>query len=120
MLLGQACRALGDEEAARLELDAARAEFARLGATTDLARLDEPARHGLTARELQVLRLLATGLTNHAIARELVLADKTVHRHVSNIFTKLGVPSRAAATAYAYEHGLLSPAGENYPGHPAP
>jgi DNA-binding NarL/FixJ family response regulator len=65
------------------------------------------AAHGLTQRELQVLRLLATGKTNRAIAAELVLAEKTVHRHVSNIFTKLGVPSRAAATAYAYRHRLL-------------
>jgi DNA-binding NarL/FixJ family response regulator len=63
--------------------------------------------HGLTARELQVLRLVATGKTNHAIATDLVLAEKTVDRHVSNIYTKLGVSSRAAATAYAYQHQLL-------------
>jgi DNA-binding NarL/FixJ family response regulator len=63
--------------------------------------------HGLTGRELQVLRLLAAGKTNRAIAAELVLAEKTVHRHVSNIYAKLGVPSRAAATAYAYRHRLL-------------
>jgi DNA-binding NarL/FixJ family response regulator len=63
--------------------------------------------HGLSARELQVLRLLATGRTNHAIATELSLAEKTVHRHVSNIFTKLNVSSRSAATAFAYQHQLL-------------
>jgi DNA-binding NarL/FixJ family response regulator len=66
-----------------------------------------PATHGLTARELEVLRLLATGRTNRAIAEELVLAVKTVDRHASSIFSKLGVSSRAAATAYAYQHGLV-------------
>jgi DNA-binding NarL/FixJ family response regulator len=114
VLIGLACRALGDEEAAALELDAARAVFAELGAVPDLARLQALARteavanaHRLTPRELQVLRLLATGKTNHAIATDLVLAEKTVHRHVSNIFAKLGVSSRAAATAYAYQHRLV-------------
>ena len=62
---------------------------------------------GLSSRELEVLRLLATGKTNRAIADEMVLAVRTVDRHVSNIFTKLGVSSRAAATAYAYEHDLV-------------
>jgi DNA-binding CsgD family transcriptional regulator len=114
VLIGLACRALGDEEAAALELDAARAVFTELGAAPDLARLQALARteaatnaHRLTPRELQVLRLLATGKTNHAIATDLVLAEKTVHRHVSNIFAKLGVSSRAAATAYAYQHRLV-------------
>jgi DNA-binding NarL/FixJ family response regulator len=112
VLVGLACRALGDEEASAMELDAARSVFAQLGATPDLARLEALARgdaeaHGLTGRELEVLRLLATGRTNHAIAGELHLADKTVDRHVSNIFTKLGVPSRAAATAYAFQHRLV-------------
>jgi DNA-binding CsgD family transcriptional regulator len=114
VLVGLGCRALGDEEAAALELDAARSVFAQLGAAPDLARLElldgrEAASkgHGLTARELQVLRLLATGKTNHAIARDLVLAEKTVDRHVSNIYAKLGVSSRAAATAHAYQHRLL-------------
>lgn len=64
--------------------------------------------HGLTRRELQVLHLLATGKTNKAIASELFVSEKTVDRHVSNIFDKLDVPSRAAATAYAYEHRLIS------------
>jgi DNA-binding CsgD family transcriptional regulator len=114
VLVGLACRALGDEDAAALELDAARAVFAELGAAPDLARLEALDRagamagaHRLTARELEVLKLLATGRTNHAIASDLVLAEKTVHRHVSNIFAKLGVSSRAAATAYAYQHRLV-------------
>lgn len=111
--IGLACRMLGDAEAAALELDAARAEFERLGAAPDLARLEalvEPAaRHAgrLTSRELEVLRLIAAGKTNKAIAAQLHLSERTVDRHVSNIFTKLDVPSRAAATAYAYDHGLF-------------
>ncbi len=114
VLVGLGCRALGDEEAAAMELEAARTVFARLGAVPDLARLEALAHreaawkaHGLTERELQVLRLVATGITNHAIASQLFVAEKTVDRHVSNIFTKLGVSSRAAATAYAYQHRLL-------------
>ena len=114
VLVGLGCRALGDEEAAAMELDAARGVFAQLGATPDLARLGTldgragaAKGHGLTARELQVLRLLAAGKTNHAIATDLFLAEKTVDRHVTNIYTKLGVSSRAAATAYAYQHRLL-------------
>jgi DNA-binding NarL/FixJ family response regulator len=97
-----------------MELEAARAVFERLGAEPDLARVDaisrgEAAEHprGLTARELQVLRLLASGKTNKAIANDLSLSEKTIDRHVSNIFNKLDVPSRAAATAYAYEHKLI-------------
>jgi DNA-binding CsgD family transcriptional regulator/tetratricopeptide (TPR) repeat protein len=114
VLVGLGCQALGDEEAAAMELEAARTVFTHLGAAPDLARLEtlggqEAAsrRHGLTERELQVLRLVATGTTNHAIASQLFVADKTVDRHLSNIFTKLGVSSRAAATAYAYQHRLL-------------
>jgi DNA-binding CsgD family transcriptional regulator len=113
-LVGLACRALGDEEAARLELEAARGHFARLGAGPDLGRVDALLRpaaavagHGLTRRELQVLRLVATGATNKAIAAELVLSERTVDRHVSNLLTKLGLASRAAATAYAYRHRLV-------------
>ena len=97
-----------------MELDAARGVFTQLGAAPDLARLETlgvpgeaSARHRLTARELEVLRLLAAGKTNHAIASHLVVADKTVDRHVSNLYAKLGVSSRAAATAYAYRHRLL-------------
>jgi len=114
VLVGQACRALGDAEAAALELDAARGIFEQLGAAPDLARVDSLARraelhdtHGLTPRELQVLHLVSAGKTNKVIAGELVLSERTVDRHVSNIFTKLGVSSRAAATAYAYEHQLV-------------
>ncbi len=112
--MGAACRALGDEDGARLELRAARAELERLGAEPDLVRLDpllreRPERkpHGLTPRELQVLRMVAAGMTNRRIAAELTLSEKTVDRHVSNILHKLGVPSRVAATAYAYEHELI-------------
>ena len=114
VLVGLGCRALGDEEAAAMELEAARTVFAQLGAAPDLERLEALAHreaagkaHGLTERELQVLRLVATGATNHAIASQLFVAEKTVDRHLSNIFSKLGVPSRAAATAYAYQHRLL-------------
>ena len=114
VLVGLACRALGDEDTAEMELDAARAVFEQLGAAPDLARVDSLARraspggtHGLTPRELQVLRLVTAGRTNKAIAADLVLSERTVDRHVSNIFTKLGVSSRAAATAYAYQHQLV-------------
>jgi DNA-binding CsgD family transcriptional regulator len=114
ILVGLACRALGDEDTAGMELDAARVVFEQLGAAPDLARVDSLVRwatsgepHGLTPRELQVLRLVTAGRTNKAIAAELVLSERTVDRHVSNIFTKLGVSSRAAATAYAYEHRLV-------------
>jgi ATP/maltotriose-dependent transcriptional regulator MalT len=112
--LGLARRALGDEDAAAAEFEAARAVFSALGAAADLSRLDDlaPALQrsspgGLTARQLEVLRLLATGKTNAAIANDLVVAARTVDRHVSNIFDKLGVSSRAAATAFAYEHHLV-------------
>jgi len=114
VLVALACRALGDEDGAALELDAARAAFEQLGAAPDVARIDTLARsvpsgrpHGLTRRELQVIRMVAAGKTNKAIAAELFLSERTVDRHVSNIFTKLDVPSRAAATAYAYRHKLI-------------
>jgi DNA-binding NarL/FixJ family response regulator len=112
VLVALACRQLGDGDAAALELEAARGAFSELGAAPELERLDSPtgARdggHGLTARELEVLRLIAAGKTNKAIAEELVLSERTVDRHVSNILTKLRVRSRAAATAYAYEHELI-------------
>jgi DNA-binding CsgD family transcriptional regulator len=109
-LIAKACAQLGDEESAALELDAARAMFGELGAAPDITRLGSPAptdAHGLTPRELEVLRLVAGGATNKAIAEELVLSARTVDRHVSNILAKLRVPSRAAATAYAYEHQLV-------------
>lgn len=114
VLLGLACRAFDDPETATMELTSARAVFEQLGATPDVERLDAlmgsprgKAPGGLTAREVEVLRLVASGRTNRAIAHELGLSEKTVARHVSNCFAKLGVSSRAAATAYAYEHALL-------------
>jgi DNA-binding CsgD family transcriptional regulator len=121
VLLAQACIALGDGESARLELASARETFERLGAAPDVAAVESlaatvadsarrgtaAADHRLTDRELQVLRLVASGLTNKAIARELALSEKTVDRHVSNIFVKADVSSRAAATAFAYERKLV-------------
>jgi DNA-binding NarL/FixJ family response regulator len=112
-LLARACHALGDQEHCGLELDAAAWAYRQLGAAPDLARvIAPPARSklpgGLSSREVEVLRLIAAGKTNRAIAAELVLSERTVARHVSNIFTKLRVPSRAAATAYAYEHDLVT------------
>jgi ATP/maltotriose-dependent transcriptional regulator MalT len=114
VLIGVAYRALDDEEGGQLELDAAKAIFAELGATSDLRRVDSMTRpgptartQGLTARELEVLRLIAAGRTNKAIAGKLFVSERTVDRHVSNIFTKLRVCSRAAATASAYELELL-------------
>jgi DNA-binding NarL/FixJ family response regulator len=115
VLIALACRQVGDEDAAGMELDAARSAFAALGAATDLAMLDRLAAPpggptspgGLSARELEILHGLAAGKSNRAIADELVISERTVDRHVSNIFAKLDVSSRAAATAYAYEHGLV-------------
>jgi DNA-binding CsgD family transcriptional regulator len=117
VLIAVACRELGDEGAAGLELEAARSGFELLDAAHDLARVERlgrtPARakgaSGLTARELQVVRLVAAGATNRTIAGRLRISEKTVARHLSNIFVKLGVPSRAAVTAYAYEHRLVQP-----------
>lgn len=111
VLTARACEAVGDHDGADLERDGARATFERLGAKLDLARLDhrsEPeAPDGLTAREVEVLRALARGGTNRVIAEELFISEKTVASHVSHIFTKLGVTSRSAATAYAYDHDLV-------------
>jgi DNA-binding CsgD family transcriptional regulator len=112
MLVGQACRALGDGDSAALELEAARDAFERLGAPLDAAHVEALARgtaetHGLTRRELEVLRFVASGKSNKEIAAALVLSERTVDRHVSNIFSKLRVSSRAAATAYAYQHRLV-------------
>jgi DNA-binding CsgD family transcriptional regulator len=114
VLIGLACRLLGDEETAALEFDAARGIFEQLGAQPDLTGMDShsrrsasPASHGLTARELEVLRLVAAGKSNHAIAADLFVSDHTIRRHLQNIFRKLGVSSRAAATAFAFQHGLI-------------
>ena len=113
-LAGMACRALGDEEGAALELEAAAATYGELRAAPDLVRVDEllprtetSDAHGLTPRELEVLRMIADGRTNKAIAAELVLSVRTVDRHAGNIFAKLGVSSRAAATSYAHQHQLV-------------
>ena len=113
-LIGQCCRELGDEETAQLEFDAALRVFRQLGAQPDAASVEGHIRKslprpegGLTAREVEVIRLIAAGKTNRMIAAELFLSEKTVARHVSNIFTKLGIASRSAATAYAFEHHLV-------------
>ena len=116
LLLAQAYRSLGDEDAAQLELNAADAVFEQLGA--------EPGRRhvaslrgrgsnpgGMTDREVEVLRLVAKGCTNRDVAAMLFISERTVHRHLSNIFIKLGVSSRTAATAYAFEHGIASRSG---------
>jgi DNA-binding NarL/FixJ family response regulator len=111
--IAAACRALEDEETATLELAAAREVFERLGAVPDVQRVDAiageppPTPGGLSARELEVIRALAAGRTNREIAADLGISERTVDRHVSNIFTKLDVSSRAAATAFAYEHDLV-------------
>jgi DNA-binding NarL/FixJ family response regulator len=108
VLIAEACRALGDFETANAEMKTARQIFSRLGAAQVLDRLeDRRATHGLTGREIEVLRLVAAGKTNQVIADELFLAVKTVDRHVSNIFAKIGVTSRAAATAYAFRNELV-------------
>ncbi len=123
VLIGRACRALGDEATAQIEFEAARRAFDQLGAGPDLAGVEAELRAafaapagpepgnaaGLTAREIEVLRVIAAGKSNRAIAETLGISEKTVARHVSNIFLKLDVSSRAAATAFAYEHGLQAP-----------
>lgn len=117
VLIGIACNERGDKDTAEMELESAKDTFQQLGAAPDLKRIESftddttaeiGKSHGLTSRELQVLRLLATGKTNNAIASELFISERTVDRHVSNILGKLNVPTRAAATAYAYEHNLIN------------
>ena len=111
LLLSQACRVAGDEDGALASLAAAQAIFDHLGASLDTRFIDDLRRppalpDGLTNREAEVLRLVASGRSNKDIAAELSLSERTVARHLSNIFTKTGVTSRSAATAYAFEHGL--------------
>lgn len=114
VLIGRACQKLGDDNTAEMEFDASRRIFQQLGASPDLSKVDALTQktlsdktHGLTSRELEVLCILATGKTNKDIADELFISERTVDRHVSNILSKLNVPSRAAATAFAYEHDLI-------------
>jgi DNA-binding CsgD family transcriptional regulator len=113
VLIGLACRELGDQDGAEMELDAARWVFRQLEAAPDLARVEVlsdkagAGAGGLTAREVQILRLVAAGETNKAIAADLFISERTVDRHLSNIYAKLGVSSRAAATAHGYQHGLI-------------
>jgi DNA-binding NarL/FixJ family response regulator len=112
LLIGVACQQLGDRASAELEFEAARGVLEELGAAPDLERLALLAgssRPGgpLSRREGEVLTLVAAGKTNRGIAAELFISEKTVARHVSNIFTKLRLSSRAEATAYAYKHGLV-------------
>jgi DNA-binding CsgD family transcriptional regulator len=112
-LVGLACRALGDDDAATLELEAARAAFEQLRAQPDVERVaallvpEYRSSHGLTSRELDVLRLVASGRSNKQIAAELVISEHTVARHVQNIFVKLDVSSRTAAASFAFEHQLV-------------
>ena len=114
VLIALACRALGDHDTAKMELDAARRVFDQLGAAPDVARVEALSRAraastpaGLTAREMDVLRLVAEGRTNREIASALVISDHTVRRHLQNIFNKIGVSSRAAATAFAFQRHLV-------------
>jgi DNA-binding NarL/FixJ family response regulator len=111
-LIAAACRAVDDDDGAEMELAGAIPVFDQLNASRDAAAA-KAARHaasrpssGLTSREEEVLAHIAKGLTNRQIAERLVVSEKTVATHVGHILTKLGLPSRAAATAYAYEHGL--------------
>jgi len=110
--LGQVLLALGDGDGAALDFDAALRTFRDLGAEPDIHRVERIADRGaslpggLSAREVEVLRMVAAGQTNRAIAAELGLSERTIDRHVSNIFAKLAVSSRASATAFAVEHDL--------------
>ncbi len=113
VLIGQAYQALGDRDAAQMEWESAATAFEQLGAAPDLAALKALGGSGpegatpLTPREVEVIRLVASGRSNRSIAGELFLSEKTVARHLSNIYTKLDISSRSAATAYAYDHGLV-------------
>jgi len=114
VLVGLACRALGDEDTAEFELDGASGILRQLGAAPDVARVEALSRKGaaraaggLTAREVEVLRLVAAGKSNREIATALIVSTHTVRRHLQNIFDKIGVSSRAAATAFAFQHDLV-------------
>ena len=112
-VIGAACHGLGDADTAEMELHAARSVFESLGAAPDVVRLATPAAPrpslpaGISAREAEVLALVAAGKTNREVAEALAVSDHTVRRHLQNIYAKIGVSSRSAATAYAYTHGLV-------------
>ncbi|MFE4078809.1 LuxR C-terminal-related transcriptional regulator [Paenarthrobacter sp. YIM B13468] len=115
VLLATACRGVRDNEAAGLELESARQDFRRLGARADLAEVENmllqpgvPPQYGLSPRELEVLRLIVRGRTNRAIASELFISERTVHRHVTSILEKLGVSSRTQAATHAIGQGIVS------------
>jgi ATP/maltotriose-dependent transcriptional regulator MalT len=113
--VGLACREVGDGDGAELALSSSLAAFEQLGASGEAGRTAEllgvrPSVAGLTSREIEVLHLVAAGKSNREIAAELYLSVKTVARHLSNIFCKIDVSSRSAATAYAYEHGMIDEA----------
>jgi DNA-binding NarL/FixJ family response regulator len=108
LLMSRVCRALGDVDAAELEHEAALATFEDLGAPMDVAGVRAAAHPTpLTGRQCEVIRLVAAGRTNREIATSLAISEHTVARHLQNIFVKLDLGSRAAATAYAYEHGIV-------------
>ena len=108
LLIAEACAAVGDHDTASMEAGAARVELDSLATAEILSANVEPGTsEGLTKRELEILRLLARGVSNRAIAHELIIREKTVASHVSHIFTKLAVTSQSAATAYAYDHDLV-------------
>ncbi|WP_430298231.1 response regulator transcription factor [Sinomonas sp. B1-1] len=123
MLIAKAYRLAGDAEAALIELAFAREVFRGLGAGPDLAEVErllrgDPAPYGLTSREVEVLKLVTLGLTNRAIADRLYLSERTVHRHLSNIFVKLGVASRTEAATCAVDRGIVILAQTPAGGHP--
>ena len=112
-LLGLACHALGDRAGGRIELEGARAAFADLGAAPDVARIDALLAHragagpkGLTRREVEVLRLIAAGQSNREMAAALCRSERTIERHIENIYRKIDAHSKADATAFAFRHGL--------------
>jgi DNA-binding NarL/FixJ family response regulator len=108
IVIARVCRLMGDEDSAVLEEAAAREVFERLGAAPDLG--PAPAvPGGLSGREVEVLRLVSEGCTNREIASRLVISDRTVARHLQNIFAKLDVSTRTAASTFAHEHGLVRP-----------
>lgn len=108
---GAAARVIDVLDTTQLELTAARDTYRRLGAEPDERRvtalLGEASPFPLSSREIEVLRLVARGGTNKEVAGQVVVSEHTVARHLSNIYTKLGVGSRSAAAAWAYERSLI-------------